>query len=168
MGTDGAIEISLVPNGDGMLYLDPMPLHMGDEEEGGEAWTAGATVASDMLEQGEGLAIIPNMIDLESDEVGFVAKEVEYAKRWMYRKGILTPQASTNAEYVELESFLDAVLNGTKPKADVEVGLQDSMAVMLSNLAMDEERKIYFSEIEAMGRDGVQVSEARSSARADD
>ena len=86
----------------------------------------------------------------------------------MYRKGILTPQASTNAEYVELESFLDAVLNGTKPKADVEVGLQDSMAVMLSNLAMDEERKIYFSEIEAMGRDGVQVSGVRSSARADD
>ena len=168
MGTDGAIEISLVPNGDGMLYLDPMPLHMGDEEEDGEAWTAGATVASDMLEQGEGLAIIPNMIDLESDEVGFVAKEVEYAKRWMYRKGILTPQASTNAEYVELESFLDAVLNGTKPKADVEVGLQDSMAVMLSNLAMDEERKIYFSEIEAMGRDGVQLSGVRSGARTDD
>ena len=86
----------------------------------------------------------------------------------MDRKGILTPQASTNAEYVELESFLDAVLNGTKPKADVEVGLQDSMAVMLSNLAMDEERKIYFSEIEAMGRDGVQVSGVRSGARADD
>ena len=164
LGTDGAIEISLVPNGDGMLYLDRMPMHMGDNEKGGEAWTAGATMASDTMEQGEGLAIIPNMVDLDSGEVGFIAKEVEYAKRWMYRKGILTPTASVHEEYKELESFLDCVLTGAKPKADLEVGLQDSIAVMLSNLAMDQERKVYFSEIEAMGLDDVQMTQARSSA----
>src|SRR5690606_8690486 len=160
LGTDGAIEISLVPNGDGMLYLDPMPQHMGDEKKGGEAWTAGATIASDTMEQGEGYAIIPNMVDLDSGEVGFIAKEVEYAKRWMYRKGILRPSASVHEEYQELASFLDCVLTGAKPKADIEVGLQDSVAVMLSNMAMDQERKIAFSEIEAMGRDDVQMTQA--------
>jgi predicted dehydrogenase len=164
LGTDGAIEISLIPNGDGMLYLDRMPLHMGDDEQGGETWTAGATVASDTLEQGEGLAIIPNAVDADSGEVGFIAKEVEYAKRWMYRKGILSPSASVHEEYGELESFLDCVLTGAKPNSDIEVGLQDSVAVMLSNLAMDQERKIYFSEIEAMGLDGVQMTQARSGA----
>lgn len=168
LGTDGAIEISLVPNGDGMLYLDRMPLHMGEETEGGEAWTAGATVASDIMEQGEGLAIIPNMVDLESGEVSFLAKEVEYAKRWMYRKGILTPRASVSEEYTELASFLDCVLNGAKPKSDVEVGLNDSVAVILSNLAMDQERKIYFSEIEAMGLDEDQYSRARTAPHAAD
>jgi hypothetical protein len=33
---------------------------------------------------------------------------------------------------------------------------------MLSNLAMDQERKIYFSEIEAMGLDDLQMTQATS------
>ena len=41
---------------------------------------------------------------------------------------------------------------GVRPKADLEVGLADSTAVILSNLAMDEGRRVYFSEIEKMGR----------------
>ena len=52
----------------------------------------------------------------------------------------------------ELESFFQNCRDGKKPKADLEVGLADSVAVILSNLAMDEGRKVYFSEIEKMGR----------------
>jgi hypothetical protein len=52
----------------------------------------------------------------------------------------------------EIESFFESVRNGTRPKADLEVGLADSVAVILSNLAMDEERRVQFSEIENMGR----------------
>jgi len=151
MGTDGAIEITLIPYGEGMWFRDPMKVKMGEQKkEAKENWTAGATVA-DELEQGEGLPVVPGIQDLESSDVGFIEKEVEYAKRWLYQKGILIPKEERDPEYKELESFLKDVRDGGAPLADVEVGLQDSIAVMLSNLCMDYERKIFFSEIEEMG-----------------
>ena len=54
---------------------------------------------------------------------------------------------------VELESFFQNCRDGERPRADLEVGLADSVAVILSNLAMDEGRKVYFNEIDKMGRD---------------
>jgi len=51
----------------------------------------------------------------------------------------------------ELISFFQNCRNGGKPKADLEVGLADSVAVILSNIAMDENRKVYFNEIDKMG-----------------
>jgi hypothetical protein len=52
----------------------------------------------------------------------------------------------------ELRSFLQNCRDGQRPRADVEVGLNDAIAVMLSNQAMDEGRKVYFNEIEKMDR----------------
>ena len=159
MGTDGAIEITLIPDGEGMWFRDPMKEKMGDQAETQEAWIAGATVA-DMLEQGDGLPIIPGIKDLESNDVGFIEKEVEFAKRWLYTKGIMVPTEDKNPEYKELESFLIDVRDGGTPKSDIEVGLQDSIAVMLANYCMDEERKVQFDEIEQMGNGGVKVTSA--------
>ena len=34
----------------------------------------------------------------------------------------------------------------------MEVGLADAIGVMMSNVAMDENRRAYFSEIDKMGR----------------
>jgi len=161
MGTDGAIEITLIPTGEGMWFIDPMKQHMGEQKDGGgETWKAGATVATDTLEQGDGLPLIPGIKDLNSPDVGFIEKEMEYAKRWMYQKGILRPEEDVDPEYAELESFLRDVRDGGTPAANVEVGLQDSVAVMLSNLSMDEERKVYFSEIEQMGVDDDELSDS--------
>ncbi len=168
MGTDGAIEITLIPYGEGMWFRDPMKEKMGEQAASGEAWKAGATVGTDTLEQGEGLPLVPQLRDLSGSDVGFIEKEFEYAKRWMYRKGIMAPTEAKDPEYVELESFLIDVRDGGKPKADIEVGLQDSVSVMLSNLAMDEERKVYFAEIEQMGKDGMEVTTAGSAEKADD
>ena len=53
---------------------------------------------------------------------------------------------------IELEDFLFCTRDGKRPKADIEVGLMDSTGVILSNLAMDEGRRVYYSEIEKMGR----------------
>ena len=49
---------------------------------------------------------------------------------------------------VELESFFQNCRDGGQPQADLEVGLADSIAVILSNQAMDEKRRVYFTEIE--------------------
>jgi hypothetical protein len=112
-----------------------------------------------MVGQGEGLPIVPGAQDLNAGDTGFIEKEVEFAKRWLYNKGIMAPKEDRDPEYKELESFLLDVRDGGKPKADVEVGLQDSIAVMLANHCMDEERKVQFSEVEQMGQ-GVEVSKA--------
>jgi hypothetical protein len=53
---------------------------------------------------------------------------------------------------LELESFFQNCRDGQRPKADLEVGMADAVAVILSNLAMDEGRKVYFNEIEKMGK----------------
>jgi hypothetical protein len=49
--------------------------------------------------------------------------------------------------------FKETALRSTaaKPKADLEIGLNDSSAVILSNMAMDENRRVYASELDKMG-----------------
>ena len=100
MGTEGSIEITLIPYGDGMWFRDPMKVRMGEKKKKGdeEEWVAGATVA-DSLEQGEGLPIVPGIKDLDSPDVGFVEKEMEFAKRWLYQKGIMVPSEDKDPEY---------------------------------------------------------------------
>lgn len=153
LGTDGAIELTLIPYGDGMLYRDVMEVKMEDQakqqKEPAENWVAGATVGTDTAEQGDGLPIDPQAID--PTQVGFIEKELYFAKTWAYNKGLLRPSEDVDPEYAELSSFLTDVANGSRPHADIDVGLQDSVAVMLANLAMDEQRKVAFSEIEEMG-----------------
>ena len=167
MGTDGAIETTLIPYGEGMWFLDPMKVKMGEEPKPPRksSGSPGATVA-DTLEQGEGLPIVPGIRDLNRGDVGFIEKEVEFAKRWLYQKGIMSPAEDKDPEYKELESFLIDVRDGGTPRSNIEVGLQDSIAVMLANLCMDEQRKVHFREIEQMGLDGSNLSEGGTEVRA--
>lgn len=165
MGTDGAIELTLIPYGDGMWFRDPMKEKMGEQEASKEAWVAGATVA-DTIAQGDGLPIIPGLKDLAASNVGFIEREVEFAKRWLYQKGIMAPAEDKDPEFKELESFLIDVRDGGKPKSDIEVGINDSIAVMLANHAMDTERKVQFAEIETMGKEGVEMTSAKPAAGA--
>ncbi len=167
LGTDGAIELTLIPYGDGMYYRDAMKVKMEDEskqKEVEENWVAGATVGADTADQGDGFPIDPEAVD--PDEVGFIEKEMFYLRTWAYNKGILRPSETVDPEYAELSSFLKDVASGTRPRADIEVGLQDSVAVIMANLAMDEQRKVDFAEIQSMGRDEVILSgkDAKASA----
>jgi hypothetical protein len=52
---------------------------------------------------------------------------------------------------VQMESFFQCCRTGDTPKADLETALRNATAVILSNLAMDEERRVNFNEIEKMG-----------------
>lgn len=171
LGTNGAIELTLIPYGDGMYYPDKMKVTMesqAKEKPAEENWVAGSTVGTDTAEQGEGFPIDPEAVN--PNEVGFIEKELFFARTWAYRKGIMRPEESVDPEYVELSSFLRDVAEGNRPRADVEVGLQDSVAVMLANLSMDEERKVYFSEIEEMGKvkENTEISSSGSGGRAGD
>ena len=91
---------------------------------------------------------------LGKDEVtekdSFLSKEMKFARRWLYSKGVMVPEETQNPVETQLEAFFDSCRTGAKPKADIEVGLADSTAVMLSNLAMDEGRRVYFSEFDKL------------------
>jgi predicted dehydrogenase len=154
MGTDGTIEITVgddVHPAIAWWYREP-PKEAAAEVKAGEkkkAFVAGAT----MVASGGANGPIPLMTsDLAfTGNEGFFAKEVKFAKRWLTTKGVMVQEEQRNPVDTELESFFNSCKTGQKPKADIEVGMADAVAVILSNLAMDEGRKVYFNEIEKLG-----------------
>ncbi len=167
MGTEGTIEItvgdgpnSYEPKGSPAIawwYREP-PKVAATVTKAGEkkkAFVAGAT----MVASGGANAPIPIMTsDLNfTGKDSFIDKEVKFAKRWLTSKGVILQEEQKNPVDVELESFFQNCRDGKKPKADVEIGLADSVAVILSNQAMDEGRKVYFNEIDKVGKPAAPV-----------
>ncbi|MBM3775705.1 MAG: Gfo/Idh/MocA family oxidoreductase, partial [Acidobacteria bacterium] len=152
MGTEGTIEITVGSDDEpalGVWYYEPgakTTAAKGKEK----TVVAGATLAS----TGKGSRSFPILLarDRVTQKEGFFERELKYARQWLYSKGIMTPEEDQNPVDVQLASFLDCVRTGARPKADLEVGLADSAAVILANLAMDEGRRVYFSEIDKLGR----------------
>jgi predicted dehydrogenase len=162
MGTEGTIEITV--GGDsqpalGLWYYEPGP-RSGPAASKEKPVVAGAS----LLSVGAGSRALPILLEKDqvSDKDSFVQRELKFARQWLYSKGIMTPEDDRNPVDVELESFLECVRTGARPLADLEVGLADSAAVILANLAMDEGRRVQFSEIDKMGRGSSRKPEARS------
>jgi len=155
MGTDGAVEITV---GDDVhmpvawWYREPPKTTTVTKaaEKKNEPFVAGAT----MVASGAAPGPIPLMTpDLTfSGKESFLEREAKYARRFLYAKGVFMQEEQRNPVDVELEGFFQCCRDGGRPRADLETGLADSVAVMLSNLAMDEGRKVAFSEIEKLGR----------------
>jgi len=132
-----------------MLFRDPHAPKVEKAGKSKENWTAGATVTSASAQKGFPL-LLPE--DVQDPNDSFLRREVKFARRWLYSKGVMVPEEPRNPVDVSLEDFLLCCRDGRRPAADVEVGLMDSIGVILSNLAMDEGRRVYYSEIEKMGR----------------
>lgn len=156
MGTGGALEMTI---GDGevtmptaLWFKEPAKVTAKPATGKESAAAAGATFALGAGQKGMPLL-------MNKDEVGandsFVQREMKFARRWLYSKGIMTADEDRNPVETELESFFSDSRTGGHPKADLEVGLADSMAVMLSNRAMDEDRKVFFKEINGMVNGGA-------------
>ena len=132
-------------------YREP-PKAAAETSKAGEkkAFVAGAT----MVASGGAATPIPIMTaDMNfTGKESFLDKEVKFAKRWLTTKGVMVQEEQRNPVDTELESFFDCCRTGQTPKANLEVGMADSIAVILSNQAMDEGRKVYFNEIEKMGK----------------
>jgi predicted dehydrogenase len=155
MGTDGTVEITV---GDDIhppiawWYREPpKTTTVTTAAEKNKPFVAGAT----MVASGGANGPIPlNTPDLAfSGNEGFFTREAKFARRWLTAKGVMVQEESRNPVDVELESFFNSCRDGVKPKADLEVGMADAVAVILSNMAMDEGRKVYFNEIDKMGLD---------------
>jgi predicted dehydrogenase len=153
MGTDGTIEITL---GDDLhkpvawWYREPPKTSIVEKaNDKKQPFVAGAT----MIASGGANGPIPlATADLAWDgKENFLEREVKFARRWLYAKGVFVQEEQRNPVDVELESFFQNCRDGGRPRANLEIGLADAVAVILSNQAMDEGRKVYFSEIDKMG-----------------
>lgn len=149
MGTNGTIHITVGTDDEpslGIWYREPAK----PAASGGKAAVASASLAS----TGKGAKALP--ILLSKDELyptdSFLERELKFARRWLYSKGVMVPEEEKNPVDQQFIEFFECCKTLAKPKADLEVGLHDSVAVILSNLAMDEGRRVYFNEIDKMGR----------------
>jgi len=163
MGTDGTIQITVgedVHPAIAWWYREPARVTTVTkaEEKKKEAFVAGAT----MVASGGAGGPIPILTsDLEfTGKEGFLDREVKFARRWLTSKGVMLQEEGRNPVDTELESFFQNCRDGKRPLADLETGLADSVAVILSNQAMDEGRKVYFNEIDKMGLESAAVKKA--------
>jgi hypothetical protein len=153
MGTDGTIHITVGSDNEpatALWFYEPNPAKQAEAAKGKEK----AVVANaSLLGTGKGSRGLPVLFDNElvKESDSFLQKELKFAKLWLYKKGVMVPEEDKNPVDVQLESFMECVRTGARPKADLNVGLEDSINVMLANLAMDEGRRVYMNEIEKMG-----------------
>lgn len=151
MGTAGTIHITVGTDKEpamGMWFVEANPPKRSGEKK------EGATASASLASTGKGQTALPILLDKDqmTGNDSFLDKELKFAKRWLYSKGVMVPEEDRNPVDVAMESFLNDCKRGSKPKADVEIGLADSTAVILANLAMDEGRRVYFNEIDKMGK----------------
>ena len=96
------------------------------------------------------IPIMTSDLEFASDE-SFLGREAKFARRWLTSKGILAQEEATNPVDTELRSFFEGCRAAKTTVAPIEIGMNDAIAVILSNLSMDEGRKVYFNEIDKMG-----------------
>jgi len=155
MGTGGALEITV---GDGestmptaMWYREPAKVTAEKADGKSKSTAAGASYALGPTQRGLPIVMATDQLKIDGND-SFLQREKKFAQRWLYTKGVMADDEDRNPVETELESFFNDCHTGGHPKADLEVGLRDSTAVMLSNMCMDQERRVYFKEIETLGR----------------
>lgn len=157
MGTAGAVELTLGSDNQlptALWYREPAPTTVSPGTQNTET-KAGATFA--LAGPQKGIPILTPSTEVDWKNDAFLVRESKLARRWLYNKGIMTPEEARNPVDTSLVSFFSDVKSGARPKADLEVGLADSTAVMLSNMAMDENRRVYFTEIDSLGLDTTEA-----------
>ncbi len=162
MGTAGAVEITVGDDdhpATATWFREPTPppviTKAGTVKEN---HVAGATMVAAGSQKGVPI-LLPQ--DANSPSDSFLTSEMKYARRYLYSKGVMVPEEGRNPVDIQFDSFFECVKTGARPRADVEVGLADSTTVMLSNMAMEQERRVYFNEIEKMGRGEAKSTEAK-------
>jgi predicted dehydrogenase len=150
-GTDGAIEISLGTADQpcqALWYLEPAPRSSVTGGETEKPAFAGASIPK------SGRVVWPLLPrrDQITGKESFLEKEAKFARRWMYEKGIMLPEEERHPADEQLLGFFESCRSGRRPRAHLEAGLENAATVMLANIALDEGRRVGFSEFEKLVR----------------
>jgi predicted dehydrogenase len=150
MGTDGTVQITVGEDiHHCVAWWYPEPPKQEKLTQAGAKPEAAAVAGATMVSGGASkpIPLLFNDLKIEKDD-SFLTREMKFARRWLYSKGVLVQEEDTNPVDTELISFFQNCRDGKKPLANIEVGMHDAIAVILSNQAMDENRRVYFNEIE--------------------
>jgi predicted dehydrogenase len=155
MGSRGAVEITVGDDNNPVIarfYPDtPGNGVPGSMKESGEKkeWKAGASMVA-----AAGGGGTPMLLDHHKvkDTDSFLTREQKYGKLWLFGKGVMNPEELRNPVDTELDEYFKSCQTGKRPLADLEVGLHDSIGVIMANAAMRENRKVMFNELESMAR----------------
>jgi predicted dehydrogenase len=148
-GTQGTVHITI---GDGKMEANP-PVAIWYKEPNPPKITTGNTKekfqAGASFALASGTRALPVLLsgDQMSGKESFLEKELKFARQWLYAKNIMVPMEAKNPVTTSLEHFFNDVRASGKPRANYEIGLEDSTSVILANRAMDEERRVLYSEM---------------------
>ena len=134
----------------GLWFIEPGPSLEGADQQLQIAEIAGATAA-----RGDGsLRGFPILLERDqmTGEESFLQREMKFSRRWLYAKGIMAPEEERPPVQAALEGFFESCRTGKNQYADLDCGLDNSIAVMLANLAMDEGRQVRFDEFEHLAQ----------------
>jgi len=153
MGTGGTIHITIgdaanpaVGPAFAMWYVEQNAPKVQKGAPAKENATAGPTIPTGKL--GAGLPVLLPSDDIAKSD-SFLQREYKYSRRWLYKQGIAMPEEERNPVEISLDDFFGCIRTGRRPVADLEVGLQDSLSVMMANRAMDEGRRVRAEEFDA-------------------
>lgn len=148
-GTQGTVHVTI---GDGKMdpnppiaiwYKEPNPPKVSTANTK-EKFQAGASFAL-----ASGTRALPVLLqgDQMTGKESFLEKEMKFARQWLYAKNIMVPMEAKNPVTTSLEHFFNDIKRQGTPRANFEIGLEDSTSVILANRAMDEERRVLYSEM---------------------
>jgi hypothetical protein len=130
-------------------YKEPNPPKVAQAGDKKEKFQAGASFSL-----ASGTRALPVLLsgDQMTGKESCFEKEMKFARQWLYAKNIMVPIEAKNPVTTSLEHFFEDIKKtNIMPRANYNVGLEDSSSVILANLAMDQERRVLFSEMEKIG-----------------
>jgi len=136
MGDRGTLIITI---GKGLYYQE----QVAKVSQGGgskENWWAGATVAKQSAQ--EGIPIFPEQGAMTG--LGFMDREMRYAKHWLASMGIYTYEEPHDPWWSEMANFLASVRDQKPVIAPFEVGVSDAQGVIYGNRAIETGQRVYW------------------------
>ena len=135
MGDRGTLVITI---GKGMYFREAVAKV--SASGGKENWWAGATVNNQKAQ--EGIPIFPEKGMMT--ELGFMDREMRYAKHWLASMGIYEYEEPHDPWWSELYSFLMSVREGKTIIAPFALGKADAEAVIYGNRAIETGERVYW------------------------
>ena len=115
MGTGGSIEITV---GADKNPRSAVVLRTGRQVAKAEERRKGRDGGRHAGVHRDGLGALPILLekDTMTGKESFLEREMKFARRWLYTKGVMVPEEDRNPVDVELESFLNATQDGRRPR----------------------------------------------------
>jgi len=139
MGDQGTLEITV---GKGMYFREQLAkVSTGAAKED---WWAGSTVTKQAAQVG-----IPIFPERGNGQVGFLDRELRYAKRWLASMGIYSYEEPHDPYWAELANFFASIRDGKPVMAPLEFGAADALSVVYGNRAIETGEKVFWPKTQA-------------------